>query len=86
MGGCNVYICKFNVWSGEGEVLSPALFVVFVDDILLKLKKCGLCCYIKGLYINSPVYADDLRLLSMLVTHMQQMTFKKLRSQHPVIK
>jgi len=32
------------------------------------------------------MYADDLILLLMLVTHMRQMTLKKLRSQHPVIK
>jgi len=37
-------------------------------------------------YVNSPMYADDLILLLMLVTHMRQMTLKKLRSQHPVIK
>jgi len=64
-----------NLMSGVKQVgvLSPALFSVFVDDLVSKLEKCGLGCYFKGLCVNSLMYADDLILLSISVTHMQQM-------------
>jgi exonuclease III len=57
----------------QGGVLSPALFGIFVDGLLTKLRKSGLGCHIKGLCLNSIMYADDLILLSISVTQMQQM-------------
>jgi len=63
-----------NLMSGvrQGGVLSPALFSVFVHDLLSKLNKCCLGCFIKGVCVNSLMYANDLILLSISVTHMQK--------------
>ena len=56
----------FSVTNGtrQGSVLSPLLFSVYLDDLLLKLRKLGLGCHIGGLWYGGCGYADDLILLS----------------------
>ena len=58
---------------GGGRVLSPYLFAIFVDDILIKLKKSKLGCHVKSLIINAIMYADDLMLLAISLTDLQRM-------------
>ena len=58
----------------QGSTLSPKLFALFVDDLLLSLKRSGLGCQIKGFCFNAVMYADDLLLMSICITHMQKMT------------
>jgi hypothetical protein len=57
----------------QGSTLSPKLFALFVDDLLCYLKRSGLGCHIKGFCFNAVMYADDLLLLSISITHMQKM-------------
>ena len=57
----------------QGGILSPHLFAVFVDDILQKLARSGLGCYINCQCFNSFMYADDVILLSISLSHMQLM-------------
>jgi hypothetical protein len=57
----------------QGSTLSPKLFALFVDDLLCALKRCGLGCHIKGFCFNAVMYADDLLLMSISITHMQKM-------------
>lgn len=57
----------------QGGILSPYLFAILVDDILIKLKKSGLGCRMHGLIFNAIMYADDLLLLSISVTDLQAM-------------
>ena len=57
----------------QGGVLSPLLFAVYVDDLLIKLSKSSLGCYINGLCLNSIMHADDLLLLSISVYDLQKM-------------
>ena len=47
----------------QGRILSPFFFAIFVDGCLKKLTKCKFGCYIKGLCMNSIMYADDLILI-----------------------
>ena len=53
----------------QGGVLSPILFSIYVDDLLLKLQ---LRCYISGECINSLMYADDLILLAISICDLQK--------------
>jgi hypothetical protein len=55
----------------QGGVLSPALFSVYIDDLLTLLNDCKLGCFIKGNCANSFVYADDIILLAISVQHLQ---------------
>ena len=65
----------FQIFSGvrQGGVLSPLLFAIFVDNILVKLKLSGLGCRIHGVFINAIMYADDLLLLSISVSDLHSM-------------
>jgi len=42
----------------QGGVLSPVLFAVYVDDIIVNLKSSGFPCYFAGEYIGVLMYAD----------------------------
>ena len=55
--------------------LSPVLFVVYVDDIIERLNDSKLGCFIGDLYLGCIMYADDLILISVSVSIMQQMIF-----------
>ena len=57
----------------QGGILSPILFLVFVDDILHALQSSRLGCIIKGFYIGAMMYADDIILLSSSVSMLQSM-------------
>jgi hypothetical protein len=53
--------------------LAPKFFALFVDELLVSLKNSGLGCYINKACFNSFMYADDLLLLSISITHLQKM-------------
>ena len=53
--------------------MSPKLFAIFVDELLIRLKRSGLGCYVKGICFNSVMFADDLLLLAISITHLQCM-------------
>jgi len=65
----------FKVVTGvrQGGILSPSLFSVFVDDVLKKLASSRKGCFHSSLCLNSFMYADDLILLSITLTDMQQL-------------
>ena len=48
----------------QGGVVSPILFINYIDELLLRLKKLGVGCYIGNLYCGSFGYADDVTLLA----------------------
>ena len=48
---------------GKG-VLSPVVFAVYVDDLIVKLSESGEGSCINGMYVGCVMYADDLVLLS----------------------
>jgi len=65
----------FKLSSGvrQGGILSPAFFALYVNDVLLKLEKSKLGCHIKLRCFNSLMYADDLLLLSVSVSHLTEL-------------
>ena len=65
----------FGILNGtrQGSVLSPALFSVYMDDLIVKLRKAGVGCHMGGLYTGVVGYADDLLLLSASRSGLQSM-------------
>ena len=68
----SIYV-KLTAGVRHGGILSPALFAVYVNDILLLLHNSKLGCHINQLCCNSFMYADDLLLLSISICDMQKM-------------
>ena len=66
---------QFRVVNGtrQGSVLSPALFSVYVDDLLLQLRKSSVGCYIGDMFFGAAGYADDIILLAPCRSAMSEM-------------
>ena len=66
---------SFQVKSGvrQGGILSPRLFIVYVDDLLLALRSSGAGCYMEELFVAAIMYADDLALLAPTRLSMQKL-------------
>ena len=48
----------------QGSVLSPALFSVYMDDLIKELRRAGVGCHLGGVFCGVVGYADDLLLLA----------------------
>ena len=48
----------------QGGVLSPILFNMYIDKLLLELKVSGYGCHINNTFVGALCYADDVALLS----------------------
>jgi len=60
--------CRWlNVNNGvkQGGVLSPVLFCVYIDGLLMSLYRAGLGCYIGHMFVGALAYADDSVLLAL---------------------
>ena len=57
----------------QGGVISPKLFAVCVNDILVKLQESSLGCHIHYIGLNAFLYADDLLLLALTLADLQKM-------------
>ena len=57
---------SFGIVNGtrQGSVLSPALFSVYMDDLIVRLRRAGVGCHVGGVYCGVVGYADDLCLLA----------------------
>ena len=57
----------------QGSVLSPFLYTIFVNDLLVKLSESGHGVKIGEIYCGSPMFADDLALIDESPAGLQQM-------------
>ena len=67
------YSSAFKVKRGtkQGSILSPALFNVFINDLLIGLSLCKAGVRINNDIFNSFAYADDINLFSLTVPDLQ---------------
>ena len=56
----------------QGGVLSPILFNVYIDELLLRLKQHDFGCHIGNRFVGGLCYADDLTILSPSVRGLQK--------------
>jgi Reverse transcriptase (RNA-dependent DNA polymerase) len=57
----------------QGAVLSPVLFCIYVDDLLLLLSKAGVGCYIGPNFVGALAYADDIVLIAPTPTALRRL-------------
>ena len=64
----------FTVNSGvrQGSILSPSLFTVFTNVLLVRLRESGDGCIVNNQYVGCIVYADDI-ILSYTIRGLQHM-------------
>lgn len=48
----------------QGGVLSPVLFCLYIDGLLLALSKAGVGCFIGSTFVGALAYADDIVLIA----------------------
>jgi hypothetical protein len=66
---------SFGIQNGtrQGSVLSPALFSVYMDDLIVRIRKSGVGCHVGGVFCGLVGYADDLCLLAPSRSAMEVM-------------
>ena len=66
---------SFTVMNGvkQGGVLSPVLFAVYTDGLLLGLQESGIVCHMGGQYADALAYAD-ITLISPSMTGLRKMS------------
>ena len=54
----------FSISNGvrQGGVISPIMFNLYLENLLVILKQSGIGCHINGTYIGALGYADDITL------------------------
>jgi len=57
----------------QGAVLSPVLFCVYIDDLLLLLSKASVGCYIGSNIVGALAYADDIVLIAPTATALRDL-------------
>jgi endonuclease/exonuclease/phosphatase family metal-dependent hydrolase len=57
----------------QGGVLSPVLFCIYIDDLLIKLSHSGVGCYMGLDFVGALAYADDIVLLAPTPSAMRKM-------------
>ena len=57
----------------QGGVLSPVLFAVFINDLVDKVNKANIGCYISNVCVSIILYADDILLLAPSITGLQRL-------------
>ena len=72
------YSSYFSVRSGlrQGSSLSPSLFNVFINKVIIELKCLNLGCCINNTWIGCVLYADDIILLSASLNGLQYDRFR----------
>ena len=66
---------SFSIVNGvrQGAVLSPSLFSLYIDKLLVSLEQSGWGCHVSNHFYGATAYADDIILLSPTRQGLQQM-------------
>ena len=66
---------SFDVSNGvrQGAILSPILFNIYMDELIMQLRAEGYGCWQGSQYFGALVYADDIMLLAPSLTSLQKM-------------
>ena len=72
---CEAFSSRFSVSNGvrQGAVSSAILFAVYIDKLLVILRKSGFGCHIHGVFLGALIFADDIMLLSASLSGLQTM-------------
>jgi hypothetical protein len=57
----------------QGGVMSPILFCIYIDDLLIQLSQSGAGCYIGLTFVGALAYADDIVLIGPTPSAMRKM-------------
>ena len=57
----------------QGGVISPVLFCIYMDELLVRLEKTGVGCYMGHYFMGALCYADDLTILAPSVSSAQKL-------------
>ncbi len=65
----------FNCCNGvrQGSILSPYFFIVYLDELSVKLSQCNCGCYISRTLLNHLLYADDIVLFAPTIIGLQKL-------------
>ena len=71
----NSYSEKFRVFNGvkQGGVLSPILFITYMNELFKELRKSRIGCHIGDMYVGALGYADDVTLLRPTLSALKSM-------------
>ena len=72
---CGLFSEYFLATNGvkQGGVLSPVLFCVYLDELLVSLSKANVGCFLGNSYVGALAYADDLVLIAPTASAMRRM-------------
>jgi len=72
-GGAYSYWFQLLAGVRQGGILSPVLFVVYMDPLIMRLRRRGLGCSLYDEFCGCLLYADDILLMAHSVHAMQMM-------------
>ena len=71
-GAMSVYFVAVNGVK-QGGVLSPVLFCLYIDDLLLALSRSGVGCFIGNNFVGALAYADDIVLVAPTASALRKL-------------
>jgi len=71
--GCMSVNFKVNSGVRQGSILSPALFHLYINRLILDLRVCSSGCHVNNYFIGCIFHADDILLLYVSVGGLQEL-------------
>ena len=59
----------------QGGDLSPCLYALYVNDVIIKITSCGIGCHLGFACVNIILYADDILLLAHYILSLQVLLY-----------